>query len=95
MPKANTASDTSNKEAVSAKSTAQSQSSPTPQTRTAQVLALLARSGGVTMDELVAATSWQPHTARAALTGLRKKGHAITREKVDGVSRYRLEEAGQ
>ena len=29
--------------------------------------------------EMVAVTAWQPHTMRAALTGLRKKGHAIER----------------
>ena len=26
---------------------------------------------------LTAATGWLPHTARAALTGLKKKGHAV------------------
>ena len=31
-----------------------------------------------------------PHTTRAALTGLKKKGHRIERTKVDGVSCYSL-----
>jgi hypothetical protein len=42
------------------------------------------------MADLVAATNWLPHTARAALTGLRKKGHTIIRNKVDGVTRYAI-----
>jgi hypothetical protein len=33
---------------------------------------------GATLDELVAATNWLPHTTRAALTGLRRRGHEIT-----------------
>jgi hypothetical protein len=46
-----------------------------------QVLALLRRQGGATLDELTTATGWLPHTTRAALTGLRKKGHAIEKGK--------------
>lgn len=55
------------------------------------MLAMLKRPEGATLDELVAATGWLPHTTRAAMTGLRKKGHRITRTKVDGVSRYTVE----
>lgn len=54
------------------------------------VLDLLRRPGGATLDDLIAATGWLPHSTRAALTGLRKKGHAITREKRDGVSVYAI-----
>lgn len=53
------------------------------------VLALLNREGGATLDQLVETTGWLPHSARAALTGL-KKGHAIERTKVDGISRYAI-----
>lgn len=60
--------------------------------KTEMVLALLKRKDGATLDELVEATGWLPHTARAALTGLKKKGHAIERAKVDAVSRYTLAE---
>lgn len=62
--------------------------SPKAPSKTEQVLTLLKREGGVTLDELVAATGWLPHTTRAALTGLKKKGHQIHRTKVDGISRY-------
>jgi len=61
-----------------------------PESKTQKVMALLQRPDGATLDELVAATSWQPHTTRAALTGLKKKGHVITSEKADGVRRYLL-----
>jgi hypothetical protein len=58
----------------------------------ALVIEMLAREGGASMDELTAATGWLPHTTRAALSGLRKKGHAITRAKrADGASVYRIE----
>ena len=53
------------------------QGSPPRTTKSAQVLALLRREEGATLAELVEATGWLPHTTRAALTGLRKKGHAV------------------
>jgi len=58
------------------------------------VLALLQRDGGATLPELIAATGWLPHTTRAALTGLRKKGHAVDRTKRDGATCYRIAVAG-
>lgn len=45
----------------------------------------------VTMEELIAAMGWLPHTTRAALTGLKKKGHLVTSGKLDGIRRYRIE----
>ncbi len=40
---------------------------------------------------LMAATGWLPHTTRAALTGLRKRGFEIARDRdPDGQSRYRV-----
>ena len=54
-------------------------------------IGLLQQSSGATLDEIVAATKWLPHTTRAALTGLKKKGHQVTSEKTDGVRRYWIE----
>lgn len=52
---------------------------------------LLARPGGATLAELSDATGWQKHSVRGALAGaLKRKGHIVTSEKVDGVRRYRL-----
>lgn len=55
------------------------------------VLAMLQRPEGATIARLVAATGWLPHTTRAALTGLKKKGHQVTSEKTEGEERvYRV-----
>lgn len=61
--------------------------------KTAKVLSLLKRAEGATLAELVGATGWLPHTTRAALTGLKKKGHEIERTKAEGISRYSIVEA--
>lgn len=53
-------------------------------------LGLLRRDGGATLDEIVVATGWLRHSARAVFTGLRKKGFALDKQKVDGVTRYSI-----
>lgn len=63
------------------------------QTKAALILQMLQRPDGATLEQLVAATGWLPHTTRAALTGLRKKGHTLTSDKQDGVRRYRVHAA--
>ena len=50
---------------------------------------LLVRDEGATLEQMIAATGWLPHTTRAAMTGLRKKGYVIDSDKVDGVRTYR------
>ena len=42
----------------------------------------------------MAATGWQAHTVRAALSGLRKAGMTLAREKVDGETVYRIVRGG-
>ena len=56
--------------------------------RTQQLLQLLAQDEGITLAALAETTGSLPHSVRAALTGLRKKGHAIESTKVDGEHRY-------
>ena len=63
---------------------------PMRETKNDKVIALLKRKNGATLEDLIAATGWLPHTARAAMTGLKKKGHTIERSKVDGVSCYAI-----
>ena len=58
--------------------------------KTDAVLALLQSPDGATLDELVAATGWLPHSTRAELTGLKKKGYVICRIKADSASRYSI-----
>lgn len=54
----------------------------------AAVIALLERTEGATLAEMVEATGWLPHTTRAALTGLKKKSKVITKGKRDDVTCY-------
>ena len=57
------------------------------------VLDLLQRADGATLAELVEATGWLPHTTRAALTGLRKKGHVLEKSKRDVATCYSIRSA--
>ena len=54
---------------------------------------LLSREEGVTIDDLMEATGWLPHTTRAALSGLRKSGMAVERSRAAGAesSVYRIQ----
>ena len=61
-----------------------------PVTKIASVIGLLRNPPGAALPDLTAATGWLPHTTRAALTGLKKKGHIITKVKVDGITRYMI-----
>jgi Protein of unknown function (DUF3489) len=63
----------------------------------AQVIELLQRDHGATIDELIATTGWLAHTTRAALTGLRKRGYAvaINRSDNDRGSFYRIKGEGE
>ena len=60
------------------------------ETKIGMVVKLLGRKNGSTIEQIVEATGWQKHTARAALTGLKKKGHTIKREATERGSRYRI-----
>ena len=45
------------------------------------MLKLLRRENGASMAQLQKATGWQPHSVRAALSGLRKQGIEVVRSK--------------
>jgi len=67
---------------------------PRAGTKQAKLIEMLRADGGATIDEIVEATGWQPHTVRGAFAGALKKrlGLEVTSEKVDGRGRvYRLE----
>jgi hypothetical protein len=53
--------------------------SPRPATKKARLIARLQNPRGVDVATLSAEFGWQPHSTRAALTGLRKEGHTIER----------------
>lgn len=53
-------------------------------TKNMRLVGLLSRDSGATIAEIMEATGWLAHSSRAALTGLRKKGHTIQREQDAG-----------
>ena len=63
-----------------------------PGTKRSLILDLLAREeGGASLDELIAATGWLPHTTRAALSRLRSGGQALVKgARPDGRTAYRI-----
>ncbi len=62
---------------------------PTKPTKIETILKLLRRPNGASIAQIQKATGWKPHSVRAALTGLRKKGHEVTRGKdAKGVTVY-------
>ena len=64
---------------------------PKPESKASVVNKLLKRPKGATIDELMAATTWQPHSVRAFLSGLRKKGTALIKEqRKSGEQAYRF-----
>jgi len=58
-------------------------------TKQAQLIAMLRAPEGATIDEIVAATNWAPHTVRGAISGALKKklGLNVTSEKIEGRGR--------
>lgn len=74
---------------------AQTPQAAAPEARTSkidQVVALLRRPEGATIEAMIAATGWQAHTVRGAMSGALKKkaGLTITSDKSDGVRTYRI-----
>ena len=76
--------------------TEEQQSAPTEQTKPAiskaeQVRKLLSRTRGATIDEIIAATTWKPHSVRAFLSGIRKSGATVAKEeRKNGAISYRI-----
>lgn len=52
-----------------------------PGTKRSLVVSLLRREEGAELDDLIQASGWLPHTTRAALTGLRRRGYGIGKRK--------------
>jgi hypothetical protein len=80
-PKANEDSSKAKKAATPSATAAPTSPAPRQGTKIARVIALLQRDQGAKLDELIAATGWLPHTARAALTGLRHRGYDVRLER--------------
>jgi hypothetical protein len=65
---------------------------PRATSKLGRVVGMLSGDTGSTIGELTTATGWLEHTTRAALTGLRHRGYALslTRNERDGASVYRI-----
>jgi hypothetical protein len=70
---------------------------PVRASKQAEVIALLRRPEGATVDEVRAATGWQPHTVRGVFSGALKKklGLAVVATKEERGRVYRIVEAGR
>ena len=55
---------------------------PRDGSKLALIIELLRRADGATIVDLTQATGWLPHTTRATLTGLRKRGYTVIRERI-------------
>jgi uncharacterized protein DUF3489 len=72
-------------------SKARSPATPARPSKKAGIVALLERPNGAAISDLTKATGWQVHSVRAALTGLRREGKELVRDKdAGGVTHYRL-----
>ena len=63
-------------------------------TKQEALIAMLCAEGGATINEIVAALEWRPHTVRGVISGTLKKrlGHSISTLKIKGKGRvYKLE----
>lgn len=54
-----------------------SKSSPTTNGKLGQIIRLLQRTKGATINDLTDATGWQPHSVRGAISGQLKKRHGL------------------
>lgn len=80
--------------ATEAKAALSTVAAPRADSKQALIIGMLSGTRGATLDALIEATGWLPHTTRAALTGLRKRGYCIARSRSDGgESIYRIDDA--
>ena len=66
-------------------------------TKKGELLRLLKAEAGADVVTIGERLGWQPHTVRAAITGLRKAGHVVvaTKPTGGGASRYRIMSAAE
>jgi hypothetical protein len=65
-------------------------------TKASQIIKLLSRANGASLDELMNTSGWQQHSVRGFLSGTVKKklGHQLSSQQdKNGVRRYRIEVA--
>ena len=80
----------SGKKAGAARNDADDIATPRSGTKQARLVELLNGDHGASVTDLMDALGWLPHTVRAAITGLWKRGYRVERQLEDGTSRYRI-----
>lgn len=65
-----------------------------PTGKLGEVLQAISAEAGATLTEITTLTGWLPHTARAAVTGLRKRGFDVVLIQQNGRKAYCLTAAG-
>ncbi|WP_421991349.1 DUF3489 domain-containing protein [Roseococcus sp.] len=65
-----------------------------PAGKLGDVLRAISKDVGATLPEITTMTGWLPHTARAAVTGLRQRGFAIQLSEQQGRKAYRIGASG-
>lgn len=65
-----------------------------PTGKLGEVLQAISAEAGATLVEITTLTGWLPHTARAAVTGLRKRGFDVALIQQSGRKAYRLTAVG-
>ena len=82
-----------NRQRSKASRTATAKTATATPTKLDRIIALLRQENGASLAELCTTTGWQAHSVRGAIAGaLKKKGHVITSEKINGVRRYHIGE---
>ncbi len=79
--------------AKNAKAIAGNAKKPNLPTKRQQIVDMLSRDGGATLNEMSTLANWLAHSTRAFLTGLKKQGYEVTSDKVDGLRHYRIAKA--
>ncbi|NBU69961.1 MAG: DUF3489 domain-containing protein [Bacteroidetes bacterium] len=67
---------------------------PKPVSKKSQIITMLERPEGASIQQLQDATGWQPHSVRGALVHLKNKDQQpVTSTVVDGTRRYQIMKA--
>ncbi len=59
-------------------------------TKHLQIIDLLTREGGTTLEVMSTKVGWLPHSTRAFISGLKKKAYMLDSERFCGVRHYRI-----
>lgn len=59
-------------------------------TKHQQIIDMLSRESGATLEDMSNTATWLTHSTRAFLSGLKKRGYDVVSYKAEGVRRYKI-----